>query len=140
MNGATDPRLIKLSDTTLTLERPSDDIRHRKVLDADGNDVGKVDDLFIDEQERKVRFLLVQAGGFLGLGGEHFLIPIDAVTEDTADHIKLGHSREHIAGAPQYDPDLVDERHYAAVYGYYGYGPFWGPGYMYPGYPFPGQM
>lgn len=131
MKGTSDPRLIRLSDTPLTLERPSEDVRHRKVLDSDGNEVGKVADLFIDEQERKVRFLMVQAGGFLGLGGEHFLIPIDAVKDVTADHVVIGHSLEHIAGAPRYDPELVKDD-YSAIYTYYGYAPFWGPGYIYP--------
>jgi len=48
--------LSKLSDTGQTVSNAADDIRGRKVKDKDGNDLGKVDDLLIDDQERKYVF------------------------------------------------------------------------------------
>ncbi len=129
-------RLLKLSDSTLTLERPEEDLRGKAIFDSDGEQIGKVDDLFVDEQERKARFLLIHSGGFLGLGSEHFLVPIDAIEKVDSNGVHLAHDVEHIAGAPKYDPAIVDDQYYTNVYGYYGYGPYWGPGYMYPAYPF----
>lgn len=36
-----------------------------------------------------------------------------------------------------FDPTVVPERsYYVDLYGHYGYMPFWGPGYTYPGYPY----
>ncbi len=128
--------LIKLGDTDLTVRDPADDVRGRKVVDRNGEEVGTVDALLIDRQEAKVRFLLVGAGGFLGLGERHFLIPVDAVTRIDPDHVHVDQTRERVVGAPAYDPSLAREpTFYEDVYGYYGYAPYWGPGYVYPRYP-----
>lgn len=131
------PVLEKLSDSEQTVETPDEDVRGRKVADTDGNEIGKIEDLLIDAPERKVRFLLVAHGGFLGLGEKKAYVPVDAVTQITADEVFIDQSRERVAEAPVYDPELTDEReYYSSVYGFYGYPPFWGPGYVYPGFPF----
>jgi CBS domain-containing protein/sporulation protein YlmC with PRC-barrel domain len=128
--------LVRLSDTNLTLGDWAEDIRGRKILDMAGEDLGKVDDLFIDEREQKVRFLEVASGGFLGLGATKFLLPVDAITRITDDAVYINQSREHVAGAPHYDPTLVEERYMSDVYSHYGYPPYWGPNYRYPPYPY----
>ncbi len=128
--------LVRLSDTHLTLGDWAEDIRGRKIRDIAGEDLGKVDDLFIDERERKVRFLEVASGGFLGLGATKFLLPVDAITRVTSDVVYINQSREHVAGAPHYDPTLVEERYMSDVYSHYGYPPYWGPDYRYPPYPY----
>ncbi len=58
-------QLVKLSDTELRLQEPEQDIRGLDVYDSDGNQIGTVEDLYVDLEERKVRFLDVGAGGFL---------------------------------------------------------------------------
>ena len=55
--------LIRLSDTELTVADRADDIRGLDVLDISGEELGEVDDLLIDNAERKVRFLEVASGG-----------------------------------------------------------------------------
>ena len=129
-------RLVRLSDTNLTLADHAEDIRGLKVLDMSGEELGTVNDLFIDEQERKVRFLEVSSGGFLGLGTTKFLLPVEAITRIGADEVHINQSRERVAGAPQYDPTLVEERYVSDVYSHYGYPPYWGPDYHYPPYPY----
>jgi sporulation protein YlmC with PRC-barrel domain len=128
--------LLRLSDTDLTLADRTEDIRGRNVMDLSGEELGEVDDLLIDDQEHKVRFLQVASGGFLGLGATKFLIPVEAITRITADTVYINQRREHVAGAPRYDPALIDERYVSDVYGHYGYPPYWGPGYKYPPYPY----
>jgi CBS domain-containing protein/sporulation protein YlmC with PRC-barrel domain len=132
----TGAKFVRLSDTNLTLAEAGEDLRGLKALDLSGEELGTVNDLFIDEQERKVRFLEVSSGGFLGLGATKFLIPVDAISRITADDVHINQSRERVAGAPQYDPALVEERYATDVYGHYGYQPYWGPGYHYPPYPY----
>jgi sporulation protein YlmC with PRC-barrel domain len=125
--------LYTLGDRGQTIDRLANDVRGREVRDKDGNGIGKVADLLIDDREKKVRFLLVEHGGFLGFGETKTLIPVDAITKVTEEAVLLDQSRERVAAAPGYDPDLVDDRTYhSSLYGYYGYGPFWGGGYMYP--------
>jgi CBS domain-containing protein len=129
-------RLVRLSDSNLTLADHAEDIRALKVLDISGEELGTVNDLFIDEQERKVRFLEVSSGGFLGLGATKFLLPVESITRIGADEVHINQSRERVAGAPRYDPTLVEERYVSDVYSHYGYPPYWGPDYHYPPYPY----
>lgn len=127
--------LRKLSDTGQTVAGSNDDIRGRDVKDRDGNIIGKVDDLLIDPEENKVRFLVVASGGFLGIGETKSFIPVDAISRITTDEVRLDQQRDYVAGAPAYDPELVEERDfYQDVYSYYGYAPYWTPGYVYSAY------
>ena len=130
-------KLIKLGDSDLTVADPREDVRGRTVVDRNGDEIGHVDALLIDDRESKVRFLRIASGGFLGIGESTFLLPVDAVTRIGEDRIVVDQTRERIAGAPAYDPELTyDQDYYGGLYGYYGYGPYWGPGYTYPAYPY----
>ncbi|REJ06315.1 PRC-barrel domain containing protein [Microbacterium bovistercoris] len=137
MNAKTSGTLFKLSETDETVRQPDEDIRGRDVRDRDGEDLGTVKDLLIDADEDRVRFLEVASGGFLGIGKDTTLIPVDAITSITADEVRIDQTREHVAGAPAYDPELVRRQEdYGSILEYYGYMPFWGGGYVYPGYPY----
>lgn len=131
--------LVKLSDLSEIIADPSDDIRGRTVRDTQGEDLGKVDDLLVDTAEGKVRFLCVESGGVLGIGATPSFIPVEAVT-DIDEEVRISESAQRVAEAPRYDPDIVEPpetNYYDRVYGYYGYTPFWGPGYVPPARPMP---
>lgn len=131
--------LVRLGDTDQTVADPSEDIRGRDVIDRDGEDIGKVDALMIDEEEGKVRFLQVKGGGFLGIGDQTVMIPVDAITRIENDRVHVDQTQEHIAGGPTYDPALAEQPAYwENASSHYGYGPYWGAGYAYPAYPFYG--
>jgi hypothetical protein len=120
-------RLVRLSDTELTVADPAADVRGRAVLDRSGEAVGEVDDLFVDQRERRVRFLQVTAGGFLGVGGRHVLLPVEAMRRVDANHVHVD-QRERVVGAPRYDPAVVPPPDYfAGVYDWFGSRPFWTP-------------
>lgn len=130
--------LEKLSDTRLILGDSEQDVRSRKVIDRHGDDIGHVSDLFIDQDERKVRMLEIRAGGFLGLGDRHFLLPVDAITSVTKDEVRVNQTRERVVQSPVYDPTLVarsPREYWEPYYGYYGLSAYWGAGYVYPEFP-----
>ena len=58
--------LVKLSDSEFVLEDRTQDIRGLDVYDKNGEEIGTVEGLYADTEERKVRFLDVGAGGYLG--------------------------------------------------------------------------
>ena len=122
------PQLVRLRDTDRTISRSDEDIRGRMAKDKDGHDLGTIEGLLIDEVERKVRFMEVGSGGFLGMGESKSLIPVEAITHLEPDAVYIGHTREHVAGAPTYDPDLVETRpdYFFNLYPYYGYQPPFG--------------
>lgn len=131
--------LVRLGDTDLTVASEADDVRGHDVVDVEGDEVGTVDSLLIDRGERKVRFLEVGSGGFLGIGKEVVLIPVDVVTSIDDRNVYIDRRRSHVAQSPGYDPELTPEpeRPYLEeVYGHYGLPPHWGSGYVYPGFPF----
>jgi sporulation protein YlmC with PRC-barrel domain len=128
--------LVRLSDTNIKFVDSVEDIRGRKVFDRNGEEVGKVEELFIDQGEEKVRFLEISSGGFLGLGETRFLLPVDAITTINTDEVRVDQTREYVAGAPRYSPELVDADYLTGTYDYYGYKPYWGAAYSDPAYPY----
>ncbi len=125
--------LRKLSDTGQTVAGSAEDVRGRKVLDSSGAEIGAVDGLMVDDGQHKVRFLRIESGGFLGLGGTHVMIPVEAITRVMPHAVCIDRVREDLRGAPLYDPALVantDAVYWGGLYGYYGVAPYWGLGGM----------
>ncbi len=122
-------QLVKLSDTDFRLEEPDQEIRDLNVYGYEGDEIGSVEDLYIDTEERKVRFLDVGAGGFLGLGEKHFMIPVEAVWEVGEEGVTIAQDTEKVMSSPPFDTDVVPPTvdYQREVYGYYGYTPTWGP-------------
>lgn len=122
------PTLSRLHGRGETVSGSDDDIRGRMVRDTNGQDVGKIEHLLIDNHEQKVRFMEVASGGFLHLGETKSFIPVEAITRIDADVVHISPTREHVAGAPTYDPDLVaadtdpiSGDYFSSLYPYYGY-------------------
>jgi sporulation protein YlmC with PRC-barrel domain len=127
--------LETLGQTNLMLADPSQDIRGRTVVDANGEKLGKITELLVDSSQYKVRFLRVGSGGFLGIGREHVLIPVDAIESVTHDLVRINQTSQLVVGSPEYSPDLMtNEDFYRTVYNHYGHQPYWSPGYQYPNY------
>jgi sporulation protein YlmC with PRC-barrel domain len=122
--------LVRLSDTDSVIADPDDDLRGRTVRDRNGSELGVVEDLLVDPDRGKVRFLRVEHGGILGFGATPSFIPVEAV-DRVVDEVHVDVSAGAVARAPRYDPDVVDLAdaravdYYGSVYGYYGYPPFW---------------
>lgn len=137
MNATTTKVALEpLSQSDMVLADRAEDIRDRTVFDSNGDEVGTVKDLIVDRGESRVRFMELGAGGFMGIGEDTFLIPVDAITGIDERGVHIGKTREHVTGGPKYQPDLVsDTDELGGVYGHYGYAPFWGAGYAYPAYP-----
>ena len=93
------------------------------MLDANGHRVGEVDDLVVDQDERRARLLVVASGGVLGLGAHRHLVPVEAVAR-VSDHVRLHHDEGSVP--PDEDSDAVLARgDYASIYERYGCTPFW---------------
>ena len=124
--------LTLLGDTGRTVSVEDVDIRGRRVLDSHGKDIGHIADLLVDERQHRVRFLLVDHGGFLGIGRTKTLIPVGDITAITDIAVCIDHSLGHVADGPGYDPALeVEPVYLGTVYDHYGRPPYWGVGYGY---------
>lgn len=73
-----------------------------KVYDNRGEKIGKVDDLFIDENDRE-EYIGVKLGL---LGMKSTLIPMDIVRVNESDKaIEVSESKDHVKDAPSFDDD-----------------------------------
>lgn len=136
---ATPPHHFRsVDDTTFTFENPQEDIRDFVVRDSSGAKIGRVDQLLVDTDAHKVRFLQVGHGGFLGIGREHSLIPVEAIEGVDYENreVHINQTQEQVGGSPAYWPDMVEkgEDYFATVYEYYGFPGPWSTGYVYPEY------
>ena len=88
---------MHLSATSLT----GTDVRN-----AQGEDLGKIEDLMVDTNTGEVDYAVVSFGGFLGLGDKLFAVPIQAFTVDTDDEeLVLNETKERLEKAPGFDKD-----------------------------------
>jgi len=126
MEGAEQqPNLIKLSDSeNLCLREPLQDLRGLDVYDSNGEQIGTVEDLYVDQEAQFPRFLDVGAGGFLGIGKKHFLVPFEEVSRSVSEEerVVVRQNRDKVLDSPEFDPDEMPEADLQrAVYAYYGY-------------------
>jgi sporulation protein YlmC with PRC-barrel domain len=100
--------LVRLGNSDFVPANPEDDLRRKDVYDAQGQRIGSVGDLYIDRNEREVRFLEVGAGGFLGIGEKRFLIPVEAVTQVTEDRVTIEPERtQKVEGPAPFDTKVA---------------------------------
>jgi sporulation protein YlmC with PRC-barrel domain len=114
--------LIKLRDSDLPRDASAKALLDGDLYDRDGQKIGTVKDLYVDTEEGDVRFLDVGAGGFMGLGEKHFMVPMEAVTDMSGGGVTIEQSREKVEGSPELDTKGVPEDAYQQeVYDYFGY-------------------
>ena len=116
--------LAKLSDSELPLEENWQDVRGLDVYDVVDEQIGSVEDLYIDREARQARFLVVSAGGLLGVGKKHFLIPVGEVSRDVGEErVTVRVPREKVLNGPEFDVDLGvgDPNLQRAIEAYYGH-------------------
>ncbi len=99
-----------------------------KIVNLDGEDLGKLEELMLHLDSGEVAYAVVSFGGFLGMGEKHFAVPWEALTVDTDEHrIVLDVDRKKLENAPGFDKDawpttaetgwMTDVyRHYGATY------------------------
>jgi sporulation protein YlmC with PRC-barrel domain len=120
--------LERLTHSGLTLADPTTDLSGREVLDREGDTVGTIVDLLVDLEQGVPRLVEVEtAGGLLGLGRKHRLIPVEALTTRDLRTVQVDRSSDEIDATPVYSPADGDdeEEQYAASYAAYGVTPYW---------------
>ena len=75
----------------------------REVVNSQGETIGEINDLVIDEQ--KVVYAIIEVGGFLGMGENLIAVPYDSLTlNDTGEKISLpGATKEELKKLPKFE-------------------------------------
>ena len=105
---------------------PDQELRKKGVFDSRSWHIGHVENLYVEEDSRRLRFVDVVTSGFLGLARKHCLVPVEAITDQAPGSITLEVDQRTLESesAPAfYNPQLVpDERLQQATREHYGYG------------------
>jgi sporulation protein YlmC with PRC-barrel domain len=118
------------SAKTYGLVLSASSLKGDNVVNHQGEDLGKIEEIMIDLDRGRIAFAVLSFGGFLGMGDKLFAIPWQAFTVDTAQkRLVLNAKKELLEKATGFDksnwPNMADSSWGATVYGYYGYKPYW---------------
>ena len=114
-----EPRV--LSAGTLTGDR---------VRNAEGEDLGKIEEIMLDYKNGRIAYAVLSFGGFLGLGDKLFAIPWNALELNTDEHkFILNVDKDKLDTAEGFDkdnwPDMTNPQWGSKIYSHYGYQPYW---------------
>ncbi|MHC1755663.1 MAG: PRC-barrel domain-containing protein [Methanosarcina sp.] len=132
MPGETEPETTARMRSTASRDNPdflsADTIKGDKVVNRDGDHIGKIDELMIDLQDGKVAYAVISHGGILGIGTKLFAIPWQALSLRVHEHaFVLDIPKETFDKAEGFDKDNwpLTRNELSRTYDYYGYQPYW---------------
>lgn len=105
----------------------SDEIEGAKVYDAEGNGIGSIDRLVIDQASGKVVYAMANFGGVLTAGHNHYPLPWSALRYDTeANSYSTNVTEQQIQNAPQFSNNSLDSRDWEHhVHQHFEVSPYW---------------
>lgn len=95
-----------------------------KVQDTEGNKLGDIKDLVIDPLEGDIEYVVLDFGGFLGIGDKYFAVPWEAMRlSENQKYLVLDVSKKDLKHAPGFSkdqwPDMSNQEWIMTVYEYY---------------------
>jgi hypothetical protein len=105
--------------------RKLDDLKGYRLRASDG-EIGKLKQVFFDDQYWKVRYFVVRTGNWLA--GQDVLIAPAAVigVDEQARELEVDMTREQVRNCPPADTKQPVSRHYEMEYHrYFGWDPYW---------------
>jgi sporulation protein YlmC with PRC-barrel domain len=108
----------------------ADTLEGNQVVNADGEDLGEIEDIMLDVPNGRIAYAVLSFGGFLGVGEKLFAIPWQALTLDADNKcFILDVPKEKLQQAPGFDkdhwPSMADMRWATEIHKYYGMTPYW---------------
>jgi sporulation protein YlmC with PRC-barrel domain len=103
------------------------DLHGDKIAASDG-EIGKVDQVYFDDEDWRVRYFVVDTGGWLS-GRKVLISPVSIDRSKSSDNaIAVALSRDQVEHSPSVDADKPVDRQYEEAYArYYGYSLYWAP-------------
>ena len=104
-----------------------------KVVNAQNEDLGKIEDLVLDAGAGRIAYAVLSFGGFLGMGDKYFAIPWNAFHFNLKENrAVLNVDKKLLENAPGFDkanwPNFADSIWGNSIYKHYGYTPYWEEG------------
>lgn len=95
-----------------------------QVQDTEGKKLGDIKDLVIDPREGDIEYVVLDFGGFLGVGDKYFAVPWDAMKlSENQKPLILDVSKKDLKSAPGFSkdewPDMANQEWIMTVYEFY---------------------
>ena len=102
----------------------ADSLGGNKVVNRDGEDLGKIEELMINVGDGRVQYAVLSFGGFLGMGDKMFAIPWESLALDSENkRFYLNIDKDRLKDAPGFDkshwPNMADARFQSSISSYY---------------------
>lgn len=106
---------------------PVDQITGMVVKTSTGEELGKVQQLLVAADQGRIAYVVLAAGGILGIGESQYIIPFSALRQDAAGkHFTLNMDTQKLKDGPKYaERNLDDPKFGQEVHSYYGVTPYW---------------
>ncbi|MBA2359370.1 MAG: PRC and DUF2382 domain-containing protein [Actinobacteria bacterium] len=100
---------------TVTMDQ-LDDARGASVYDSTGEEIGKLEEIFYDEQTGKPEWIGIGTGFF---GTKRVLVPVKG-GELSADGFRVPYEKDQVKESPDIDSDKISQETEQELYSYYG--------------------
>lgn len=88
-----------------------DEVTGTEIRNAKDQWLGTIDDVLLDPKSGQISFVIVERGGFLGIGEDHVVVPWKALSATrNLNAFVLNVDEQAMKGAPKVDADRVGER------------------------------
>lgn len=100
-----------------------------KVYNNLDENLGEIREIMVNLQDGRIEYVVIEFGGFLGIGEKYFAVPFKALTIDTSRHaFILNQKKEVLENAPGFDKNHWPETNSHVMEKTYNYwGSFMGP-------------
>lgn len=108
----------------------ADSLQGTNVRNREGDDLGKIEEIMLDQSSGKVAYAVLSFGGFMGMGDKLFAIPWKAISLDREDeNAILNVQPDVLKNAPGFDkdhwPDFADPKWGESIHAHYNSTPYW---------------
>lgn len=77
-----------------------------EVLNRGGEKLGKINDIMVELSSGKIEYVVIELGGFLGMGEKYFAVPFALLKVDAKiEGFILDQAKEALEAAPGFDKD-----------------------------------
>ena len=100
---------------------PHQELRQKSVFDSSARSIGQVGNLYVDD-DKNLQFLDVCTSGFMGFGTKHYLVPAEAIAEESPGSVTPNVDQQSVESAPTLsNPKAApDEELQRAAHEHYG--------------------
>lgn len=115
---------------TSPIVKTNKEVVGRKVINPQGENLGKVEEIMVDSIPGRVAYAVLSFGGFLGVGDKFFAVPWSALDwNPERQAFVINADKRFLENAPGFDknnwPDMSDTTLRTSIYSYYKAQPYW---------------